>query len=60
MGTDYKFIERLELCNDILKIIEEGKAKMLSSDEILWRIETTLEVIKTFCKCYEEKYSKKY
>ena len=54
-----KYLERLELCKDILKIIQEGKHKMLSSDEILWRIETTLEVIKTFCECYEEKYSKR-
>ena len=60
METNCKFNERLELCKDILKIIHEGKQKMLSSDEILWRIETTLEVIKTFCECYEEKFSKKY
>lgn len=51
--------ERFELCTDILNIIHEGESKMLSSDEILWRVETTLEIIKTFCECYEEKYSKR-
>ena len=50
--------ERLETVKDLLKIINEGRNKSLSSDEILWRVETTLKVIKTFCKCYIEKYSK--
>lgn len=53
-----KNFERLEMANDMLKIINEGKENMLSSDEILWRVETTLEVIKTFCECYVEKHSK--
>lgn len=52
--------ERLEMANDMLKIIHDGKRKKLSSDEILWRLETTLEIIKTFCECYIEKYSKRY
>lgn len=50
--------ERLETVKDLLKIIYEGRKKSLSNNEILWRVETTLEVIKTFCECYIEKYSK--
>lgn len=52
--------ERLEMANDMLKIIRDGKRKKLTSDEILWRLETTLEIIKTFCECCIEKYSKRY
>ena len=48
--------ERIELCKDLLKIIDEGRKKGLSQCEILYRLETTVQVIKTVCECLEEKF----
>ena len=46
-----KYRERIELCKDLLEIINEGHRKSLSEREILSRLETTMQVIKTVCEC---------
>ena len=46
-----KYRERIELCKDLLEIINEGHEKSLSEREILSRLETTMQVIKTVCEC---------
>ena len=46
-----KYIERLEFCEDLLRIIEEGYINRLSHEDILERLETTIRVIKTVCEC---------
>ena len=46
-----RYRERIELCKDLLKIINEGREKSLSEREILSRLETTMQVIKTVCEC---------
>ena len=45
------YLERIELCKDLLEIINEGRKKSLSEREILSRLETTMQVIKTVCEC---------
>lgn len=51
MGTNCKLAERLEFCKDLQNIIISGRNEGLTEAEILSRLETTIEVIKTVCEC---------
>ena len=51
MGTNCKFAERLEFCEDLQNIIISGRNEGLTDSDILSRLETTIEVIKTVCEC---------
>ena len=42
--------ERLEFCEDLQNIIQSERNAGLTEAEILSRLETTIEVIKTICK----------
>ena len=42
--------ERLEFCEDLQNIIQSGHDAGLTEAEILSRLETTIEVIKTICE----------
>ena len=46
-----KYKERLEFCEDLQNIIKSGRNEGLPDREILTRLETTIEVIKTVCEC---------
>ena len=42
--------ERLEFCEDLQNIIQSERNAGLTEAEILSRLETTIEVIKTICE----------
>ena len=46
-----KYRERLEFCGDLQNIIKSGRNDGLTDADILARLETTIEVIKTVCEC---------
>ena len=45
-----RYRERLEFCEDLQNIIQSGRNAGLTKAEILSRLETTIEVIKTICE----------
>ena len=46
-----KYRERLEFCKDLQNIIISGRNEGITHSDILARLETTIEVIKTVCEC---------
>ena len=46
-----RYRERLEFCEDLQNIIQIERNAGLTEAEILSRLETTIEVIKTICEC---------
>ena len=46
-----KYRERLEFCEDLQNIIESGRNAGLTEAEILSRLETTIDIIKTVSEC---------
>ena len=45
-----KYRERLEFCEDLQNIIQSERNAGLTEAEILSRLETTIEVIKSICE----------
>ena len=45
-----KYRERLEFCEDLQNIIKSERDMGLTDGEILSKLETTIEVIKTICE----------
>ena len=46
-----KYSERLEFCKDLQNIIKSGRDEELTDREILSKLETVIDVIKTVCEC---------